>query len=95
MTADAPALDTSSTLSSREKAQQRQVVDLLQRCQCLQTEGTSLEFDLEIASSTTLTPRQRQALRARIERKRLIQAAHSVLDMYRKLMDNSVVLRGV
>ena len=94
LTAGQPALKT--TLSSKEKAQQRQAVDLLQQhCECLQAWGTSLDFDLELEASTTLTPRHRQALCARIERKRLIQTAYSVLDMYRKLMDNSVVLGGV
>ena len=94
MTAGEPALET--TLSSREKAQQRQAVDLLQQhCQSLQAWGTSLESDLDLVGSTALTPRQRQALCARTDHKRLIQAAHSVLDTYKKLMNNSVVLGGV
>lgn len=94
LTAGEPALKT--TLSSREKAQQRQAVDLLQQhCQSLQAWGTSLEVDLDLPGSTTLTPRQRQALGARTDHKRLIQAAHSVLDMYKTHMNNSVVLGGV
>lgn len=91
LSAGEPALST--TLSTRQKTQQRQAVAMLQQhCQSLQTWGTSLEFDLDLGESTTLTPRQRQALCARADHKRLIQAAHSVLEKYRQSMNENVVL---
>lgn len=91
LSAGEPALKT--TLSSRQKAQQRQAVAMLQQhCQSLQALGTSLEFDLVLEESTTLTPRQRQALCARTDHKRLIKAAHSVLETYTHSMNENVVL---
>ena len=91
-TAGEPALRT--TLTSQEKAEQRQAVAMLQQhCQSLQTWGTSLEFDLEFGQDATLTTRQRQALRARTDHKHLVKAAHSVLETYRQSMDEDVVPR--
>ena len=80
-------------MTSREKAQQRQAVAMLQQhCQSLQAWSTSLEFDLDLGESAMLTPRQQQALRARTDHKRLIEAAHSVLQQYRQSINENVVL---
>lgn len=89
-----PALRT--TLTSREKAHQRQAVAMLQQhCLSLQGWGTSLESDLELGASAMLTPRQRQALCARTDHKQLIKAAHSVLETYRQSMNEDIVLGGL
>ena len=86
-----PALRT--TWGSREKAHQRQAVAMLwQHCQSLQAWGTSLESDLDLGESAMLTPRQRQALCARIDYKRLIKAAQSVLETYRQSINENVTL---
>ena len=86
-----PALRT--TLTSREKAQQRQAVDMLQQhCQSLQAGGASPESDRHLLKGTDLTPRRRQALRARTDHACLIQAAHSVLETYKQSMNENIVL---
>ncbi|KAL3148961.1 hypothetical protein ABBQ32_001818 [Trebouxia sp. C0010 RCD-2024] len=86
-----PALRT--TLTSRERAQQRQAVDMLQKhCKSLQAWGTGPESDDSFADSSAGTPRQRQALRARTDHNCLIQAAHSVLETYKQSMNQNVVL---
>lgn len=81
-----------TTLTSRERAQQRQAVDMLQKhCKSLQW-GTGPESDESLADSSAGTPRQRQALRARTDHNCLIQAAHSVLETYKQSVNQNVVL---
>lgn len=69
---------------------------LQQHCKSLQAWGTSLGTDEHmLLTETSLSLRHRQAINARIEHKRLIEAACSVLQTYQKFLGNTAVLSRV
>ena len=88
-----PALKT--TLTHKERANQRRAVDMLQQhCESLQAHATTLETDEQLLSGKNLTVRHRQAISARLEHKRLIRAAHSVLEKYKGSLTHEVSFAG-
>lgn len=86
-----------SELSSNERAQQRQAVDLIQQhCKSFQAWGTSLVYDQELLSNgTNMSDRNRQAIAARIEHKLLVEAANTVLQVYKDSLGDAVILGGL
>ena len=77
--------------------QQRRAIDMLQRhCRSLQAWGTTLQSDEDLfATESELSPRQRQAICARMEHKKLIEAAQFVLQTYHESVTDTVVLSRV
>jgi len=77
--------------------QQRRAIDMLQRhCRSLQAWGTSLQTDEDLfVTQSQLSPRHRQAICARIEHKKLIEAAQSVLQTYHESVADTAVLSRV
>lgn len=85
------------TLTRKEKVQQRRAVDMLQQhCRSLQAWGSSLQTDEDLfVTQSELSPRQRQAICARIEHKKLIEAAQSVLQTYHESVTDTAVLSRI
>ena len=85
------------TLTSKEKAQQRRAIDRLQQhCRSMQDWSTNLQTDEHMLAATAdLSFRRRQAISARLEQKKLIQAAKSILQTYKDFVTGPVVLGGV
>jgi len=73
--------------------QQRRAIDMLQRhCRSLQAWGTSLQSDEDLfMTESELSPRRRQAICARVEHKKLIEAAQSVLQTYHESLTDTAV----
>lgn len=86
-----PALKT--TLTKQERRHQEHAIDmLLQHCKTLQAWDTSLETDEQLLTSPGLTSRHRQAISARLEYKRVIQAACSALETYKCFVKDAIML---
>ncbi len=71
---------------------------MLQRhCRSLQAWGTTLQSDEDLFASeeSELSPRQRQAICARVEHKKLIEAAQSVLQTYHESVTETAVLSSI
>ena len=86
------------TLTRKEKVQQRRAIDMLQRhCRSLQAWGTTLQSDEDLFANeeSELSPRQRQAICARVEHKKLIEAAQSVLQTYHESVTETAVLSSI
>ena len=71
---------------------------MLQRhCRSLQAWGTTLQSDEDLFANeeSELSPRQRQAICARVEHKKLIEAAQSVLQTYHESVTETAVLSSI
>ena len=70
---------------------------MLQRhCRSLQAWGSSLQTDEDLfVTQRELSPRQKQAICARIEHKKLIEAAQSVLQTYQESVTDTAVLSRI
>ncbi|KAL0020939.1 hypothetical protein WJX79_002382 [Trebouxia sp. C0005] len=85
------------TLTRKEKVQQRRAIDMLQRhCRSLQAWGTTLQSHEDLlVTESELSPRQRQAACARVEHKKLIEAAQSALQTYYEFLTDTAVLSRI
>ena len=70
---------------------------MLQRhCRSLQAWGSSLQTDEDLfVTQRELSPRQKQAIYARVEHKKLIEAAQSVLQTYQESVTDTAVLSRI